>query len=229
MPPGGLPGSFAGAAKSGDKLSAEQLALALLGRKDLSYAACLELLCAAFPGFAPNNRPQVLGPADAVPYFVLGHFHHAPRQGVTSLTRKMPSVVCFLNAWLVSLFPGQCWSSVAVSHNHVAVSHADSANLPGSSNCTVSLGSFRGGGLWLADEQGDCEMRDPEGHSVRGRVHSTFQQPLTFDAQRLHATQPFQGERWAVTAYTTSHVSHDSASVRDELLALGFPLHCTLG
>ena len=203
--------------------------MALIARKTLSYAACLELLCTAFPGFAPNNRPQVLGSADAVQYFVLGHFHHAPRQGVTSLTRKLPSVVCFLNAWLVSLFPGQCWSSIAVSHNHVAEMHADAANLPGSSNCTVSLGSFKGGGLWLADEKGDCEMRDPEGRPVLGRVHSTFQQPFTFDAQCLHATQPFQGERWAVTAYTTLHVSQDSASVREELLALGFPLPCSSG
>ena len=203
--------------------------MALIARKTLSYAACLELLCAAFPGFAPNNRPQVLGSADAVQYFVLGHFHHAPRQGVTSLTRKLPSVVCFLNAWLVSLFPGQCWSSIAVSHNHVAEMHADAANLPGSSNCTVSLGSFKGGGLWLADEKGDCEMRDPEGRPVLGRVHSTFQQPFTFDAQCLHATQPFQGERWAVTAYTTLHVSQDSASACEELLALGFPLPCSSG
>ena len=113
-----------------------------------------------------------------------------------------------------------------MNHNHVAVMHGDSANLPGSSNCTVSLGSFRGGGLWLADAHGDCEMRDPEGHPVRGRVHSTLQQPLTSDAQCLHATQPFQGEWWAVTAYTTSHVSHGSGSVRDELMALGFPLPC---
>ena len=166
----------------------------------------------------------MLGAKHDVSYFVLGHFHHSPRAGITNLTRSVPAVVRFLNRWLQLLFPSCSWGSIAVSHNVSAAPHADLENSVESQNFTVSLGSFSGGGLWLAEEWGDIVMQGADGVPVRGVVHSTFQDPFAFDAHRLHATQPFTGDRWSVTAYANRHLLEVSGVVWDELRALGFPL-----
>ena len=224
MPPGGLPAGVMGAPCADASISADALAERLLSQESLSFESCRELLCIAFPAQVANNRPQVLGAKHDVSYFVLGHFHHSPRAGITNLTRSVPAVVRFLNSWLQLLFPSCSWGSIAVSHNVLAAPHADLENSVASQNFTVSLGSFSGGGLWLADESGDIVMQGADGLPVRGVVHPTFQEPFAFDAHRLHATQPFTGDRWSVTAYTNRHLLEVSGIVWDELRALGFPL-----
>ena len=109
-----------------------QVVQAASQERDFTFATRARVLSLAFPRSAQNNRPQVLGDAAEMGYFVIGHIANYPRQGVTKLTTAMPEVTRYLNAWLQMQFPQQSWSSIAISHNEQACVHVDAANLQGS-------------------------------------------------------------------------------------------------
>ena len=59
---------------------------------------------------------------------------------------------------------------------------------------------------------------------VLGQVLDTNRRPCSFPASALHATMPWQGHRWLVTAYTCQHLPCLSASASAVLRGWGFPL-----
>ena len=119
--------------------------------------ACEQLLCQHLQKPVPKNRPAVLkGAANAnANYYVLGHFSHGPRNGITNLTKQLPHLVRQVCNFLRECFPGLAWASIAVSHNEVAAPHSDDSNMAGSLNGSVSLGSFSGGGAVAPLQQGN--------------------------------------------------------------------------
>ena len=118
--------------------------------------------------------------------------------------------------------PQNRWNSICVSRNCLSSLHADAANLPGSPNLSLSLGSFTGSSLWLEDLT--CLHLDTPtsvsagGSWLYGVAIDTCHKPLSFDGRVRHMMLPFQGERWALTAFTLSDVSCP------DLEFLGFPL-----
>ena len=93
--------------------------------------------------------------------------------------------------------------------------------LPGSPNLSLSLGPFTGGRLWLEDLH--CmHLGAPTFHSwLHGVAIDTHCRPLSFDGRIRHMTLPYQGERWALTAFTLPGVCCS------DLEFLGFPLPCS--
>ena len=88
--------------------------------------------------------------------------------------------------WVLRSVPG--WpedfptTSLQVNSGSTAV-HADKPNI--GMSCTLSVGSFSGGELWL-----------------EGDLIDTFTKPTIFNGKRLHATMPFVGNRLVVVAFS---------------------------
>ena len=76
--------------------------------------------------------------------------------------------------------------------------------------------------LWINFDCKKLPHRDSQ--NARGRVIDTNRRPCCFPASALHATMPWQGHRWLVTAYTCQHVPALSASASALLRGWGFPL-----
>ena len=119
-----------------------------------------------------------------------------------------------LNALFRFLFPTERWNTICVSRDCLSLLHSDTANLPGSPNLSLSLGSFTGGRLWLEDLHClhlGAPTSVPLGDAwLHGVAIDTCCRPLCFDGRIRHMTLPYQGERWALTAFTLPGVGcHD--------------------
>ena len=116
--------------------------------------------------------------------------------------------------------PNKTWSSLWINFDCKKLPRRDSQNAAGSSNFTFSLRDFQGGGLWLEEAAAppaagnlvDAPAPLADAPHTRGRVIDTNRRPCCFPASALHATMPWQGHRWLVTAYLCQHVPTLSAS-----------------
>ena len=66
--------------------------------------------------------------------------------------------------------------------------------------------------------------QDSWGRRLPGRLVPTFEEPFEFNPHVLHATQPWSGERWCLTLYTTRHATQVDQDVWQALRRLKFPL-----
>ena len=141
---------------------------------------------------------------------------------LTQVTKELPHVCRDLNALFRFLFPTDRWNTICVSRDCISLLHADTANVPGSPNLSLSLGPFTGGRLWLEDLHCmhlGAPTSIPSGDSwLHGVAIDTHCRPLSFDGRIRHMTLPYQGERWALTAFTLPGVCCS------DLEFLGFPL-----
>ena len=144
---------------------------------------------------------------------------------LTHVTAELPQVCRDLNALFRFLFPTAHWNTICVSRDCISHLHADTANVPGSPNLSLSLGPFTGGRLWLEDLHCmhlGAPTSIPSGDSwLHGVAIDTHCRPLSFDGRIRHMTLPYQGERWALTAFTLPGVCCS------DLEFLGFPLPCS--
>ncbi|CAE7324462.1 GIP, partial [Symbiodinium microadriaticum] len=121
---------------------------------------------------------------------------------------KMPWMVKYMNSFVKAQGHGQ-WSSFVLFKNAATSVHADSHNLAGTMIKTVSFGPFTGGELWMSDPNRDPSIpgtvwrKDAAGNEIPGYLVNTKHQVYTFDGKAKHATQPWDGERWALSLYTT--------------------------
>ncbi|CAE6948870.1 unnamed protein product [Symbiodinium natans] len=116
---------------------------------------------------------------------------------------------------------GETWNALCVSRNILTSPHKDTANLPGSSNLTVGIGSYSDGGLWVEDQAGTVPQFIPKlGVTLPGKIVKTHQAPFKFPVHLWHCTQPWLGDRWVLTAFTLP-----GAMSWDESCVQGW-LHC---
>ena len=195
----------------------------MLGPRFSFANECLQMLQESFQAPVTNSRQAVLGEEPRQLYFILGFFAGRTGQGITTSTTSRLSLVKRLNSWLRQCMPDMTWSSIAVAHNVLAAAHADVANCPNSWNATLALGSFKGGGLSVADNQGAAWIDLPD-HAVRASSLSFKNQMAIFRPMWPHATIPWEGDRWTVTCYTHAQVHSATPTVRKRLAAMGFPL-----
>ena len=98
-----------------------------------------------------------------------------------------------LNALFRFLFPAARWNTICVSRDCISLLHADTANVPGSPNLSLALGSFTGGQLWLEDLH--ClHLGAPTSNPLGGFLASR--------CRRRHPLPPYQ-LRWTHQAYDT--------------------------
>ena len=138
---------------------------------------------------------------------------------LTAVTLTCPEAIRRLNAFLKPLWPEGSWNAVCVSRNAFSNPHRDSGNAPGSLNYTVGLGDYHLGELWLENTQGSIHKFIPQlGRSLSGLLVNTRHNPFQFSKDLWHATTPWKGDRWILTAYTMPLAS------TEPLAGLGFPL-----
>ena len=120
------------------------------------------------------------------------------------------------------------WTSFIITKDVKTRIHKDAHNLKGSKVLTVTLGDFTGGNLWLKGHvpgRGSTPATYGEGeHALDGTSISTKEKPFVFDPKCRHATEPWNGNRWCVSCFTTRGISNADQIERDSLRALGFPL-----
>ena len=206
----------------------EALAQLALQRRDFSEDSLVEILQLALPRSQANPRPSVLGDADQAAYFIVGHFCSKTGEGLTNHCHKFPSLARLLNAFFLSRCPDGSWGSFAVAHNAGANPHRDAANCPSSLNYSVSIGNFKGGGLLVESDRGAEELLDPaSGILVRAELLNSAHRLVSFSPQLLHASAPWTGDKWSLTAYSLRSLASVGETLARDLAALDFPLSVT--
>ena len=196
---------------------------------DATEATCsdiLALLQSSFSDPIHSSRGHILdGNPRLAHYFNIGALNVSGRRGVTQETSRHLLVIPALNVWLQRVFPSQTWTSICINHNEHLALHRDDGNAPHSLNHVVALGDFTSGQLFLEDASGDQSMWcDALNCWLQGKAHTVLQHGLSFPAHFWHASMPWVGDRWAITAYTCSDVHSITLEDRAHLQSLGFPL-----
>ena len=175
----------------------------------------------------PKRRKGVIAESSVASskYYVLGAFQHSDRRGITAATTQYAEVASIVNEFAKALLPGCSWTSIAISKNEFLSLHCDAANLSGSRNHTMTLGSFSGGLLFLEDPDGEDTWTPPGGgDKVRGCNVVNLARFFSFDARSVrHATQPWKGDRWSITLFS-AYTDKLSVSQLASLAGMGFPL-----
>ena len=198
-------------------------------KSDAENATCSDILALLQSSFvAPVHalRGHVLdGNPRLAHYFNVGAFNLAGRRGVTQETSRHLLVIPALNTWLQRVFPSQTWTSICINHNEQLALHRDLGNAPNSLNHIIALGDFTSGHMFLEEASGDCSLWcDALNCWLQGKAHAILEHGLSFHAHRWHASMPWVGDRWAITAYTCSDFHSIPVEDRMQLSSLGFPL-----
>ena len=110
-------------------------------------------------------------------------------------------------------------STLAITRNARVQPHRDLNNV--GHNCTIALGSFKGGDLWTESDEGSV-YREVGGHQRRGVLRKHRNKMMIFDARRWHSVEPWQVERWSLTTYQTRSAMKLEPEQRELLESFGF-------
>ena len=196
-----------------------------LTHKKFTYEDLLEISRLLPLKRAKGKRGSKRGGGDPFEYFLGGMYTYGKFYGLARGSRQLPWTNRYINAFARTKFDGP-WSSFVLFRNTATQVHADVHNLPGTQVTSVTFGNFSGGGLWLHEPGADqgVPREDSGGTVLYGRVISTKEQPYSFDGRLHHATQPWEGERWTLSCFTTRGFLQADHQLRDELRELRFPL-----
>ena len=115
-----------------------------------------------------------------------------------------------LNHILSSVIPvsewNSTWTSLQINHNTVADWHKDEKNR--GLSVILSVGSYSGGRFIL---EGSPPL------DIRNRA-------VLFDGSVRHCSEPFEGERWSIVAFTSSALDLCDQKQRSKLRSMGFRL-----
>ena len=197
---------------------------------ELDWETCLKVLQDHCPVHTRLIRTAVLdGGRTHASYFNAG-VRSGSLGGLCRFTQDHSLLVKYINLFLQSVFQDATWTSFCVSHNEFAHLHSD-FNASGSLNHTCSLGAFEKGGLWVsapADFRPHLERVPPPDEqadgSLRGVLVCTRRQGFSFDGSWPHCSEPWSGDRWVITAYTSAQLDSVSEQELRQLLDLSFPL-----
>lgn len=179
-----------------------------------------------------KNRKNVIPHGlEAIRGAVCGLYVFAGRIGVSSFSQQHPWLTKLLVAFCQKKKPGLKFTSIQVNVNYASRPHVDRNNLGASA--IIAFGSYRGGDLWVHDENGDvphlladnlrlerCKYK--KGETYMGRKTNIKGRWLEFDGNRLHFTTPFHGTRYSLVYFTLDRYAEVSEPIRKELHGLGF-------
>ncbi|CAE7499662.1 unnamed protein product [Symbiodinium microadriaticum] len=105
--------------------------------------------------------------------------------------------------------------------------HKDCHNHDGFLNCSVGLGSYSEGELWIeASEgclQGVSEVKyKSNGEALMGVKVNIYHRPTMFHPKQWHQTCQWKGQRWVLTAYVSRGLEEFSEMELRQLRKLGF-------
>ncbi|CAE6955300.1 GIP [Symbiodinium natans] len=155
--------------------------------------------------------------------FAVGCFRRGGVVGLLKSTKEYPFVTRALNQFAQRKAPGHVYTAINLLHNVSADPHKDSHNA-GIDNVVISLGGFTGGGVWIEDAAGRDKCPFPSVSQI-GKILSFKKGVIQFSAKnRLHATQPWTGDRLVMILYAAKDPASLELDVLDALIGVGFPL-----
>ena len=184
--------------------------------QDFTFQTCLGILSQLPLGSQRATRQAQATSSPLQGCVVFGVYSYGAFSGITRQTTALPPLVRYVNAFLKFHGAKHPWSSFSINRNTVLNPHIDPNNLPESVNQTISFGEFTGGELWVALPESD-DVPDnailrtrllPTGKQISGQVVSTRHRLVAFSPKSYHATMPWQGVRWSVTAYLNRGILH---------------------
>ena len=202
--------------------------------KDFSFSSCEALLRHFCPHGAGKHCRGAHLKEDA--RVIAGAYAHGSVYGVVGITYKYPETIRYLNAFLKTLGIKGSWTALSVGWNCRTALHRDAHNARDRRNHTVTFGEFQGGRVWVEDSplqvlHGRDEapkdpyiLKLPNGDSVKGGWYDTYKSPVTFPGHLRHLVEDWEGERFAITAYTPRGRDELSINERDLLRSFGFPV-----
>ena len=113
------------------------------------------------------------------------------------------------------------FTSAVVLMNTATGIHRDNMNSP-EPNLLVPVSHFGKGGVWIEDDSGN-EVREHNGVFINGRTHTFDGKPILIPAKdKLHGTEPWEGDRIVISAYDLKAKDRLSEGDRRSLIRLGF-------
>ena len=199
-----------------DTSETERLAQRLHCQADFSHAACLRLLNQTQWPRQRTGRQAMQGSEVCQ---VLGQYSYGKFSGTTLATFRLPHTLRYLNEYMTMHGATGPRSTLAITRNARVQPHRDLNNV--GHNCTIAIGSFKGGDLWTENDEGSV-CREAGGRQRRGVLRKHRNKMMTFDARKWHSVEPWQGERWSITAYQTRSAMKLEPEQRELLESFGF-------
>ena len=212
-----------------DKEKCEKLARDRLAAKDFNFDTLLRIARLLPLRKLRKGKALRRGGGASFEYFLGGIYSYGNMVGVSNQSSQMPWTVKYVNSFMKSLGVTQ-WSSFVLFKNSATQVHADVHNMPNTDIKTVSFGPFLGGELWMHDEErahddpGTMWRKDEQGKDLPGFNVDTKESVHSFSGKIKHATQPWSGERWALSCFTSRGYNQTSVAQRDQLRELRFGL-----
>ena len=198
--------------------------------EQFDWDTCLRVLQQHCPLAAPLLRSHVLDAGRSQASYFNAGARTGSQSGRCNFTFQHELLVKYVNLFLRTLFAEATWTSFCISHNEFAHLHSD-LNFPGSLNYTCSLGPFEKGRLWVqlpAECLPHLERVPPPDStadtSLRGVLVSTRRSGFSFDGRIPHCSEPWSGDRWVITAYTSATWQSLSGVDFQRLTDLHFPM-----
>ena len=205
--------------------ASEKMAMQLLEKKDFTKASCHQLL----DSVVVNNDKRA-SRTETAGTLMLGLYSHGNLHGVTKATKDHRNLAKYLLAYLRhhEIKDSACpVTSLSVGRNVQAACHRDVRNLKGSLNWFGTVGDFTGGSLWVQCQADyvppNAVWREVQGQRLPGfLVDGNRNYISSFSPDSWHSTEPFKGERYSLTAFTTRSISYAEPHVRRRLRRSGF-------
>ncbi|CAE7938265.1 lkhA [Symbiodinium necroappetens] len=147
-------------------------------------------------------------------------------------TRLWPTLTKLLAKFIQQEQPDFRYTTMQLNKNYATKMHVD-ANNHGPS-FIIGLGDYKGGEVWIYDENGTVEMELPctlrgwshlrPGQKVPGRLEDCRNKWLKFDGNTPHMTMPYQGSRISIVYFTRKGWLTMLPETKDTLETSGFML-----
>ena len=211
----------------------ERMAMGFL-RSGKVYDDQLQALWALLPHDQPREHQTLMCSqgSDAQAFsFTTGAFQAGGLVGVRNNTFQLPWVTALLCRVAISAFGGLAesageytfhFSSLALLRNVHSGVHRDGNNHTGCRNRLLPLSRFSGGELWCHEPVAG-EVLFP-GTALHGTLHELTPPFLEFNANVLHGTFPWIGDRVVLAAFHMRTPSSLSAGETQFLRHVGFRL-----
>ena len=202
----------------------EVLARTAIHEKSYNFATLLEIASSLKLGHIAGHRMATSAEAGSPLGIIGGLWVHGGVHGLTKTCSTIPWVIKYINKF-ARHHGVQGWTSFSLTKNLLTNVHRDPNNLAGYDSVTTSFGNFSGGELWTHDDHQEDNKEAVWRKGLPGTTVTTRERLVAFDSREPHATQPWTGERWCLTWYTSRAVLKTTLEERDELRALGFPMN----
>eukprot|EP00438_Fugacium_kawagutii_P025630 Skav209733 [mRNA] locus=scaffold528:584647:592496:- [translate_table: standard] len=161
---------------------------------------------------------------------LLGFYSLAGNVGITDASKSRPWLVRLLTSFARNFHPDFEFTSIQVNKNYASRPHVDKNNLGDS--LIIGLGDYTDGGIWVHDPAGNVSFELQEDiscmyhYEASATYNGTFldihDKWVHFNGNRLHFTQPFQGDRYTLVYYTCSRYMDASSELTTALCDCGF-------